>query len=278
MSILVTLLKKHTTIDHDFIDTFFKNFRIGGELEFHIKDSDVAKYLGVILMTIRKRLSNIFSRSKKQMYVENVDYIKIRGSGKGRSLTYMLNYPCFERLAMNGDSEQSEVVRLYFVKLREFLTQNQNLIYQAMENRQDLKTFSGYDSIYFFAIDERNKNIFKIGHTLNIVQRLRNYNVGRIKEVDLKYFAIVQNSLLIESCVKLKLKNEQVIPGREIYKIDAESLKKVIDDCYCKYVNKVQNDSLYKELSELLGLYSYTRNKVNIKPYVIIDKTAANES
>lgn len=31
-------------------------------------------------------------------------------------------------------------------------------------------------------------------------------NVGRIKEVELKYFALVKNYLLIDHCIKLKLK------------------------------------------------------------------------
>ena len=30
---------------------------------------------------------------------------------------------------------------------------------------------------------------------------------------------------------------------------------------------------MYKQISDLLGLYSYTKNKVNIKPYILIDKS-----
>ena len=37
--------------------------------------------------------------------------------------------------------------------------------------------------------------------------------------------------------MKLKIKNMQVIEGKEIYKIDAGKLKKIIDDCYCKNVS-----------------------------------------
>jgi hypothetical protein len=48
----------------------------------------------------------------------------------------MLNYACFEKLAMSGDSEESETIRMYFVKLREFLTENQHLIYQAISNKK----------------------------------------------------------------------------------------------------------------------------------------------
>jgi hypothetical protein len=31
-----------------------------------------------------------------------------------------------------------------------------------------------------------------------------------------------------------------------------------------------KNEQLYKNISDLLGLYSYTKNKIHIKPYVII--------
>ena len=46
-----------------------------------------------------------------------------------------------------------------------------------------------------------NKIYFKSVHrrwTQDIIQRLRNYNIGRIKEVDLKYYPLVNNDVLIE--------------------------------------------------------------------------------
>ena len=60
----VELLKKYTLIDEDFIDTFFKKFKIGHELEFHILDKDVAKYLNITLDNLRKRLKNHYSKNK----------------------------------------------------------------------------------------------------------------------------------------------------------------------------------------------------------------------
>ncbi len=58
--------------------------------------------------------------------------------------------------------------------------------------------------IYFFAVDERYPNILKYGRSIDIVKRLRTYNSGRIKDVELKYLAIVKNSKLIEKCIKMK--------------------------------------------------------------------------
>ncbi len=265
----IVLLKKHTDIDTDFINTFFSKFKIGEELNFHIKDSTIADYLGVTLHNLRKRLLNQFSKNK--IFFEKVDFIKVQ-TGVTSGVTYMVNYPCFERLAMSGDSEQSETVRMYFIKLRQFLVENQKLIYQAIENKRDINKFTGFESIYFFVVDETKPNILKIGRTIDIVRRLRNYNVGRIKEVELNYYALVKNNKLIEKCMKAKLKNNQYLNNKEIYQIEPKAIKQIIDDCYCNNVNKKENKALYKEISDLLGLYSYTKDKKNIQPYIIIGK------
>jgi hypothetical protein len=219
------------------------------------------------LDNVRRRLQNKYSKTKK--FIENIDFIKIK-TGKTTGVVYMINYQCFEKFAMSSDTQEAETIRLYFIKLREFIIENQKLIYQAIENKKDLSMYRGHDSIYFFAADIKKSNIFKIGHTEDIIQRLRNYNVGRVKEVDLKYFALVKNSVLIERCIGLRLDKQRLIPGREIFVIEHKKLKKIIDDCYCKYVSKQQNEELYREISDLLGLYAYTKDKINIKPYVII--------
>lgn len=201
-SVFIKILKENTNIDEDFIDTFFKKFKIGGELDFDIIDTDVSKYLGISLITLRKRLNNAYSKTKR--FIEKVDYIKIK-TGISNNIVYMLNYACFEKIAMSGDSVNSETVRMYFTKLREFITDNQHVIYQAMNNKNDLKIYNGKDTIYFFAADERKNDILKPGKASKIVDRLRNYNVGRIKEVQLKYLALVKNPLLIEKCIKILL-------------------------------------------------------------------------
>jgi predicted helicase len=129
----IELLKKHTNINKDFINTFFKEFKIGEELEFHIKDSDVAKYLGVEINTIRRRLNNTFSKNIN--FIENIDFIKVKCNSYG--MTYMINYQCFERLATSSDSEKSKTIRIYFIKLREF----KKLLYQSIENYDHLKRY-----------------------------------------------------------------------------------------------------------------------------------------
>ena len=124
--------------------------------------------------------------------------------------------------------------------------------------------------IYFFAVDERYPNILKYGRSIDIVKRLRTYNSGRIKDVELKYLAIVKNSKLIEKCIKMKTIGKRIKKNREKIKIEPEELEKLIDECYCQNVNEEKHEEMMEDISQLIGLHSYSKDKVNIKPYVIV--------
>lgn len=172
-----------------------------------------------------------------------MDFIKVKNNEYNSSITYMLNYPCFEKIAMNSDSDNSESVRIYFSELRKFIYDNQSILYQSMINYDDLKKLYGYDVIYFFVVD-KNIIIFsclklclsscsyfleigtnKIGRSINILQRLRNYNVGKINEIDLKYLVVVKNSVIIEKCIKNNLLDKQLFDKKEIYKIKSKKFQ-----------------------------------------------------
>ena len=73
--IFIKLLKKYTSIDEDFIDKFFKKFTIGDDLEFHISEKKVYKYLNITKKTLRDRLNNNYS--KNNQFIENVDLLFI---------------------------------------------------------------------------------------------------------------------------------------------------------------------------------------------------------
>lgn len=116
----IELLKKDTDIDIEFINIFLNEFKIDDELNFNLKDSVVANYLGINIINLRKRLNNYYSNNNK--FIENVDFIKIKTRIKSVSyINYFLNHKCFEKIAMNGCSEKSEVIRIYFIKIRNCL-------------------------------------------------------------------------------------------------------------------------------------------------------------
>ena len=112
----------------------------------------------------------------------------------------MLNYPCFEKLAMSGNSDKSEVVRNYFIKIRELMTRHSAIIYQSIEKKELRKIYSN-NSIYFFAADDRKPELVKIGRTNDIMGRLRIYDTGRIQEEELLN---IKNLRFFIFCTKLK--------------------------------------------------------------------------
>lgn len=119
----------------------------------------------------------------------------------------------------------------------------------------------GNEFAYFFAIDENYaKDVFKIGHTSDIIKRLNNYNVGRINEIDLKYLAIVYDSKEVEKCMKKKLEKYQYIKNKEIYKIDERFVLEVMKKCQC-------------DDNHLCEMLKYLENKTGIISFMIIKKS-----
>lgn len=269
----IKLLKEYTLIDKDFIDTFFKKFDIGDDLEFHIKDIDAADYLNITIDELRKKLRNEKTKNNKNnmyLYYEKVDYIK---KTKNRKVSYMLNYKCFERVAMNSRTEEGEAVKFYYIKLREFITDYNKILLQALNKNTELQKTVGQPCIYIVSVNDK---VFKIGRTINIINRLRNYNVGKLEDTDLKYLAVVSNPLLIENCMKNVLKKYSAKKNTEMFELPLGDIKKVITDCYCKHTSYKEHKKLYQtipqELLSIIDLYTFSKNNSNnIKPYVIID-------
>ncbi len=117
------------------------------------------------------------------------------------------------------------MIRYYFSKLREFIQINQSIIYQDLDHKNKLNKIikeaknNGKNFFYIIAIDDRYNDIVKIGHTTDIIKRLRNYNVGRIKDTDLKFLAIVDNQKDVENCMKLIQKNIDIFKEEKYIKL-----------------------------------------------------------
>ena len=58
---LLELLKTSVKVDKTFLETFFNNFNIGDELQFHINEEDVCNYLQIK----KETLLNLSNRNQK---------------------------------------------------------------------------------------------------------------------------------------------------------------------------------------------------------------------
>lgn len=269
---MIKILREYTDISEKFIKDFFGNFNpeMSDDDEFMFKDSRVAKWLGIQLLTLRRRLLETYRTNKNSepLYYEFADFVRRRN---GKNINYYITYECFEHLSMLSQTKKGIEVRGYFVKLRQFIQENKTTIYQALNNRDELKkinnnaTNKGKEFIYAIAVDERHEDMFnandnklKLGRTIDIIKRLQTYNVGRIQEVDLKFLAVIDDSYSVEKCMKINLDKYRIFKNKEIFKISVSILKKILNLCKC-------------ENSNLCQMIKYLEDKVNIKPYLIIN-------
>lgn len=82
---------------------FFKEFRLEEQDDlFYIEDNKVAEWLDIELQTLRNRLRNKYSHDA--IHIENVDYVRDK---KGKIVTYILSYKCFESLAMMSETKRT---------------------------------------------------------------------------------------------------------------------------------------------------------------------------
>jgi phage anti-repressor protein len=289
---LLHLLKTETNLSSNFLNSFFKEIFPNKEREeqlFYITDHLAAKWLGVSNITIRERLRNKYSNKSKNdkiesktinpkdkseskgysLYTELVDFIIVPTKVKNEK-TYLLNYDCFRRLAMMSETEKGETLRYYFTRIEEFLKNNQSTIKQNIDKYNDLKILNkkvikmNMKYIYVFAVDERFPDLLKIGQTSDIISRLATYNTGRIKDIDLKYLAVINEPKSIEKCIGLNLNKYRYKQGREIFKVNIEYLQEVIKDCACKFDEKL-ND--YE--TDIKGLIKYLEDKKSVSPFIV---------
>ena len=106
---------------NEFITNYFAQFKPSEKLEFNINGIDVAKYLGITFQTLKKLLLNAYV--KTNCYFINIDFIRVK-KNSSNAITYYLNHQSFERLAMTGNTKESEIIRQYFINSRKFITAN----------------------------------------------------------------------------------------------------------------------------------------------------------
>jgi superfamily II DNA or RNA helicase len=121
MDIDKIMIKYKDYFEKNEVDEFIVKIFFGSKTEFYILDIDVSNYLSISLITLRKRLNNIYSIHK--LYFENKDFIKIKVEHTNTK-KYMLNNNCFLKLVMSGDSVKSKNINLKLIEMSEYMAKN----------------------------------------------------------------------------------------------------------------------------------------------------------
>ena len=229
-------LKKYSNIHNDFIDDFFDMYEIEtNEKSFVINLDKISDWLDVSKGNLKDTLIN--------SYKKNIDY-KIKknptsdgSGGKNRELI-MLTPRCFKKLCMLSKSKKAEEVREYFLEVEELLDKYKIYTIQALRKRiqtleynQKTKYKSSNGVIYIFRASEEIDSLYKIGRTKNLDIRLKNYNTSNADDLKLEYVYETDNINEVENCLKSLIKKFRYRKYKEVYQIDINVLKKLIDGC-----------------------------------------------
>ena len=233
------VVKLFTNVPSKFVDDFFALYKPDTKQdEFVINVESLVKWLDVEKFTLNSTL--------KKSYKMGTDYTIERiardpsiKSGSNNFIKVMLTPDCMKRVCMRSRSKKAETVRTYFIEIESFIIKYNSQIVdgivrdikktEAFHKKHPLKEGPGY--IYIIRAAAAHSNLYKLGHTQDLSKRLATYNTGHANDVELLYAYHVQRRKEVESCVKVMMKDKQYKKRKEIYHVDLDIIKKVIDGC-----------------------------------------------
>ena len=236
---LFDFLKKFTAIPEKFINEYSKFYDMCSSNKFGIKITDIMEYFKI---TNRQK----FEERIRNNYKKDLDYEVIdinQKSQKGiKDAEYMISFDGFEKIAMKSNSKKGQLFRDYFILLRKFI----DYYKEHFANKiMDLTTTNKF--IYILLVN-KNKQIFKLGRTIDMRKRLQSYATGKEHHPDVKFIMIVNDDKKVENCSKMFLKVKQFKSNKELYKINLDYLKHTIYTCAKlddELIKQIENTTKY---------------------------------
>lgn len=246
---LKEFLYKFTAVPKRFIDEYYKFYEICETEKFGIPLEQVVRYLGI------ENQERLETRIRQGLTLME-DYMIIREKQKSikgvKDAKYMLSFEGFERLCLASTTKRGREFQDYFIMLRKFID-----YYKDHISDKILELTKTNKYIYILAVNKKT-NIFKLGRTGDIRKRLQSYSTGKEKHPDIKYILIVEDDKRVEKCSKLFVKAQQYKGNRELYKLECDTLKKVVLSCAEIDKSVIQGLSNNKDLDTYV-VYDDTR-------------------
>lgn len=230
---LIEFLKTYTKINNNFINDFFSLYDSKDKYNFSINIDVIAKWFEMRKDHIKKTLT--------ESYIKNIDYKIIKGElnglkGKPKE-TILLTPKCFKLMAMQSKTKKAIQVREYYYELEQVIDQYKEYIIKGLEdkikkleNNQKPKINTSKGLIYILETAD-GLGHYKVGKTINLKQRLKQYNGDKKDDIIPLYVYETDNIDEVERCVKSYAKQYQYSKYKEVYKADINMLKDLINDC-----------------------------------------------
>jgi phage anti-repressor protein/predicted GIY-YIG superfamily endonuclease len=232
---ITDFLKSHSLIDSKFIDDFYSFYNEGhNEYDFTINLEDIAFWLELRKDSLKRLLESNFIKGED--YIETKPKEKLSGTGTNNIKIVMLTYTCSKLLCMISKCEKANLIRNYYIELEKLLIKYKDNIVESLERQLGVQTINkkiiennkSHGIIYVLRVDDE---IYKIGKTKELKNRIKQYKVGRLSELPIALVYKTDQMDDIEKCMKDNLKNYQEKNKTELYKIDLDFVKDTIKYC-----------------------------------------------
>jgi phage anti-repressor protein/predicted GIY-YIG superfamily endonuclease len=236
--ILTDFLKKYSTIPNQFLDDFYKIFNNNSlnSNEININLDNVIKWLDIQ----KHGAKNTLVKS----YKKNIDYTiekvnKPKGKGGQKREIIMITVNCFKKICQLTKSKKGNEVREYFIQVESLLNKYKNYIIDGMKDKinkleksQKPKINPEKGVIYIFQTPNSSENsLYKIGRTKDLKQRLKSHQSPMAHDIEILFYYESDNIKEIESCIKTLMKKYQYRKYKEVYKINIDIIKSLIEQC-----------------------------------------------
>ncbi len=241
-------LKKYSTIDNNFINDMYSFYDDAkNEYDFSIDLDKMAKWLEIRKDNLKRLLEANFSEN--QDYIQTKPITKLSGTGKNNIKIVLLTYECSKLLTMISRCEKADIIRKYYIELEKLLIRYKDEIVEnlnaklgiKLKNKSIITKNKKQMLIYVLKVGD---NIYKLGKTSNIENRMKQYKVGHIDESEIVFIYKTNSADIVEKCAKLNLKNYQYINDTELFNIDKEFMINTIK--YCQITREKLTDKPYK--------------------------------
>lgn len=231
-------LNKFSTIPKDFIKDFFiiaKEKYSDNEviIDFNI----VCKWLNIRKDNLKKILLKNFEE-KFDYTIEKKQKKQINGTGKTTFNEILITSNCMKELCMISQSVKAKEVRKYFIALekliKKYFEDIKSQMYKKiglLEKNQKPKLDIKSGIIYILEAQNTDITLYKLGKSEDIKKRLKTYNTGNANDVEPLFIVKVNDISSVENCIKSLCKKYQYRKYKEIYEIDLEIFKEVIETC-----------------------------------------------
>lgn len=120
---------------------------------------------------------------------------------------------------------------------------------EQLENNQKPKINISKKIIYVFRALNTDLTLYKIGKTINSKTRFLKHNSPMANDLEVLFQYETDNIDQVESCVKAYMKKAQYRKYKEIYQVDLNIIKKIINNCDTE-INKINKEIENKNKKE----------------------------